>query len=81
MCGGRCPIVWGVEWGGKKIKKIKIHRGLRWSPIADLLYNTQQKQASITEAGMKERCDKREAQGKLNVIMLGALLVDRRLKI
>jgi hypothetical protein len=42
---------------------------------------TFQKQASTTEGGMKERCDKREAQGKHNAIVLGALLVDRRLKI
>jgi hypothetical protein len=42
---------------------------------------TNQKQASMTEGGMKERCNEREAQGKHNVIVLGALLVDRRQKI
>jgi hypothetical protein len=30
---------------------------------------------------MKERCDKQEAQGKHNAIVLGALLVDRWIKI
>jgi hypothetical protein len=30
---------------------------------------------------MKERCGEREAQGKHYAIVLGALLVDRRLKI
>ena len=39
-CGGRCPIVWGVEWSGKKIK---IRRGLRRPPIDDLLCNNQPK--------------------------------------
>jgi hypothetical protein len=33
------------------------------------------------EGGMKERCVEREVQGKHNAIVLGALLVDRRLKI
>ena len=42
---------------------------------------TNQKQASTTEGGMKERCEEREVQGKHYVIILGALLVDRRLKI
>jgi hypothetical protein len=42
---------------------------------------TNQKQAFVTEGGMKERCDEREAQGKHYAIVLGALLVDRRLKI
>jgi hypothetical protein len=42
---------------------------------------TNQKQASTTEVGMKERCDERETQGKHYAIVLGALLVERRLKI
>jgi hypothetical protein len=42
---------------------------------------TNQKQASTMEGGMKERCDKRKAQGKHNAIVLGALLVDRGQKI
>ena len=37
-CGGRCPIVWGVEWSGKK-----KHPGLRWPLIDDLLCNNQPK--------------------------------------
>jgi hypothetical protein len=51
--------------------KIKIHRGLRWPSIDDLLCNNQPKQASTTEWGMKERCNKREAQGKHNAIVFG----------
>ena len=34
-----------------------------------------------TEGGMKERCNERKAQGKHYAIVLGALIVDRRLKI
>ncbi len=42
---------------------------------------TNQKQASTTKGGMNERCDEPEAQGKHYDIVLGAFLVDRRLKI
>jgi hypothetical protein len=42
---------------------------------------TNQKDASTTDGGMKERRNEREAQGKHNAIVLGALLVDRRLEI
>ncbi len=42
---------------------------------------TNQKQASMMEGGMKERCDERKVQGKHYAIVLGILLVDRRLKI
>ena len=42
---------------------------------------TNQKQAFVTEGGIKERCDECEAQGKHYAIVLGALLVDRWLKI
>jgi hypothetical protein len=41
---------------------------------------TNQKQAFVTEGGMKERCNEREAQGKHYAIILGALLVDRLLR-
>jgi hypothetical protein len=78
MCGGRCPIVWGVEWSGKNKTYIVALDGRR---LMNYYATTNQKQASTTEGGMKERCDKREAQGKHYAIVLGALLVDRRLKI
>ncbi len=42
---------------------------------------TNQNQAFATEGGMEERCDERKAQGKHYAIVLGALLVDKRLKI
>ncbi len=41
---------------------------------------TNQKQAFAMEGGMKERCGEGEVQGKHYAIILGALLVDRRLK-
>jgi len=42
---------------------------------------TNPKQAAATEGTMKGRRDEQEAQGKHYAIVLGALLVDRRLKI
>jgi hypothetical protein len=42
---------------------------------------TDQKQASTLEGGMKEKCNERKAQGKHHAIVLGALLVDRWLKV
>ena len=50
-------------------------------PMMIYYATTNQKQAFTTEEGMKERCDEREAQGKHYAIVLGALLVDRQLKI
>jgi hypothetical protein len=76
-CGGRCPIVWGVEWSGKKEKKIKYIVALDGRQLMIYYATTNQKQAFTTE----ERCGEREAQGKHYAIVLGALLVDRRLKI
>jgi hypothetical protein len=66
----------------QKIKRIKIHRGLRRPPIDDLLCNNQPKTGFRDGGGYEgEVCDKRKAQGKHYAIVLGALLVDRRLKI
>ena len=62
----------------KKIKYIVVLDGRR---LMIYYATTNQKQVSTTEGGMKERYDEREAQGKHNAIVLGALLVDRRLKI
>ena len=79
-CGGRCPIVWGVEWSHtKKYKYIVALDGCRLMII--YYASTNQKQAFATEGGMKERCNECKAQGKHFAIVLGALIVDRRLKI
>jgi hypothetical protein len=78
-CGGRCPIVWGVEWSSKKKKNYIV--ALDGRQLMIYYATTNQKQASLMEGDMKERCDEREVQGKHYAIVLGALLVDRRLKI
>jgi hypothetical protein len=49
--------------------------------MIDLLCNNQPKTGFRDGGGMKERCGERKAQGKHYAIVLGALLVDRRLKI
>ncbi len=65
----------------RKIKMKKYIVALDGRRLMIYYATTNQKQASTMEGGMKERCDKREAQGKHYAIVLGALLVDRRLKI
>jgi hypothetical protein len=80
-CGGRCPIVWGVKWSGKKKKKKKKIVALDGRRSMMNYAATNQKQAFVTKGGMKERCKDRKAQGKHHAIVLGALLVDRQLKI
>ncbi len=80
--------VWGTlfHYLGRRMErqKIKIKKcivALDGRRLMIYYATTNQKQASGTEGGMKERCNKREAQGKHNTIVLGALLVERRLKI
>jgi hypothetical protein len=41
---------------------------------------TKQKLAAATEGSMEGRCDEREAQGKRNFIVLGALDVELKVK-
>ncbi len=69
-CGGRCPIVWGVKWSGKK-KNIVALDGRR---LMIYYATTNQKQAFVTEGGMKERCDECEAQGKHYAIVFGGII-------
>jgi hypothetical protein len=71
----------GSQMERQKIKKIKCIVALDGCRLMIYYATTNQKQASIMEGGMKERCDEQKAQGKHNAIILGALLVDRRLKI
>ena len=65
--------LFGASNGAAKNKKINIHRGLRWPRIDDLLCNNQPKTGFNNRGGMKERRNKREAQGKHNAFVLGAL--------
>ncbi len=71
----------GRRMEGRKIKIKKYIVDLDGRQLMIYYATTKQKQASTTEGGMKERCDEPEAQGKHNAIVLGALLVDRGLKI
>ena len=73
--------LFGASNGAAKNKKIKIHRGLRWPPIDDLLCNNQPKTGFHDRGGYEGRCDERDAQRKHYAPVLGALLVDRQLKI
>ncbi len=70
--------LFGASNGAAKKKYIVAIDGRR---LMIYYATTNQKQASTTEGGMKERCDEREAQGKHYAIVLGALLVETRLKI
>ncbi len=68
-----------MEW--QKLKQYKYIVTLDGHQLMIYYATTNQKQASTTEGGMKERCNEREAQGKHNAIVFGAFLVDRQLKI
>ena len=71
--------VFGASNGAANNKKYTV--ALDGRRLMIYYATTNQKQASTTKGGMKERCNEREAQGKHNTIVLGALLVDRWLKI
>ncbi len=73
--------LFGASNGAAKNKNKKYIVALDGHQLMIYYATTNQKQASTTEGGMKERCDKREAQGKHYAIVLGVLLVDRWLKI
>jgi hypothetical protein len=58
----------------------KIHRDLKWPPVDDYQRNNQLKLVAATEVSMEGRFDKREAQGKRNSIVLGALDIELKVK-
>ena len=72
-CGGRCPIVWGVEWrrATKKNREMGWALGVDGRRLKILHTTTNQKQAAATEGTMEGRRDEREARGKRNTIVLG----------
>jgi hypothetical protein len=70
-----------MEASDEKNREMGWALGVDGRRLKILHTTTNQKQAFVTEGGMKERCGEREAQGKHYAIVLGALLVDRRLKI
>jgi len=66
---------------GQRIDRQKIYNKKytaalngRWSMILNA--TTNQKLAAATKGSMEGRCDEREARGKLNSIVLGALDVE-----
>ena len=75
--GGHRPIVWGGELIDENIKYTAALNGRR-SMIINA--TTNQKLAAATKGSMEGRCDKREARGKLNSIVLWPLDVELELK-
>ena len=71
--GGHRPIVWGAEWSDTKITKIQYMVAFIGRQLADQNTTTNQKQAATTEGSMEGICDKRDAWGKRDAIILGAL--------
>jgi hypothetical protein len=78
--GDVVPLFGALNGAAKKIKN-KYIVALDGRRLMIYYATTNQKQAFATEGGKKERCDEREAQGKHYAIILGALSVDRQLKI
>jgi len=73
--GGHRPIVW--VWGGELIDEniynIKYTAALNGRRSMIINATTNQKLAAATKGSMEGSCDEREAQGKRNSIVLGAL--------
>jgi hypothetical protein len=74
--GGHRLIVWGVELSNEKEKYIKYTMVLIGGRSMILNATTNQKLAATTEGSMEGRCNKREAWGERNSIVLGALDVE-----
>ena len=74
--GGHPPIVWGGKSSNEKIYIIKYTAALNGCRSMILNATTNQKLAAATEGSMEGRCDEREARGKRNSIVLGALDVE-----
>jgi hypothetical protein len=56
-----------------KNKKHEIHHGLNSRRPLNTHTKTNQKQAAVTEGSMEGRCNKQDAWGKCDTIILGAL--------
>ena len=78
--GGHCPIVWGVILSNEKENNIRYTTTLNGR--RPMIFNapTNQKLVAATEGSMEGRFDEREAQGKRNSIVLGALDVELKVK-
>ena len=71
--GKRCPVVWDVEWSDAKIIKIQYMGAFIRHQLVNQNTTTNQKQATATEGSMEGICNKWDAWGKRNAIILGAL--------
>ena len=71
--GKCCPIVWDIEWSNAKIIKIKYMVVLIGHQSVDKKTTTNQKKVATTEGSMEGICNKRDAWGKHDAIILGAL--------
>ena len=67
------PVVWGVERSDAKIIKIQYMVAFIGRQLADLNTTTNQKQAVATEGSMEGMCDKRDAWGTWDSIVLVAI--------
>ncbi len=74
--GGHHPIVWGGELIDEKIYNLKHTAALNGRRSMIINATTKQKLATATKSSMEGSCDEREAQGKRNSIVLGALGVE-----
>ena len=71
--GKHCPVAWDVEWSDAKIIKIEYMVAFIGRHLANQNTTTNQKQAAATEGSMEGIFDKRDAGGKRDAIILGAL--------
>ena len=71
--GKHCPVVWDVKWSDAKIIKIQYMVAFIGRQSANQNTTTNQKQATTTEGSMEGIFDKRDAWGKRDAIILGAL--------
>ena len=76
MVGGVLEWVWGVKLSNEKENNIKYTTALNGRRSMILNATTNQKFAAEMEDSMEGRFDEREAQGKHNSIVLGALDVE-----
>ena len=78
--GGHRPIVWGGKLSDEKIQNIKYTAALNGRRLMIFIATTNQKLVAATEGSIEGRFDEREAQGKRNFIVLGALDVELKVK-
>jgi hypothetical protein len=71
--GRHSSIVWAVELSNKKYINIKYTTALDSHRSTMARTTTNQKQAATTEGSVEGRCDERDAWGKRDTIILGAL--------